>query len=245
VLGAVETRAPVAVAGLSRVGDLTAIAPVPVSSRRPGGTWTTPPPGRDDDASRTPYGDWLVAGFDEWYGASPQTTSVRLFQDTLSLIFGGPSASEQIGTGSARVIVVDTDGSLEQVDTLKSAYDGAPATGFSVHSAPFDAALRHPSVAARQLGVSGLCDTCRSCPERNVCGFLHPTVYCADMMRFVTHVRGRERGRRAAEGRRRGVALAVVLVPVSSREGRSANAYSDRADWNRTRFCRRDERDRR
>ncbi|MEV5710569.1 FxsB family cyclophane-forming radical SAM/SPASM peptide maturase [Actinoallomurus sp. NPDC052274] len=170
----------------------------------PHGNWTTPPPGRDDDPSRTPYGDWLVAAFDTWYGETTRKTSVRLFEDALNLLFGGHSTSEQIGIAPAGVVVVDTDGYVEQVDTLKSAYDGAPATGFSVRDAPFDAALRHPSVAARQLGIQGLCDACRSCPERDVCGggyythryragngFLNPTVYCADMLRFVSHVRGR------------------------------------------------------
>ncbi|WP_223291115.1 FxsB family cyclophane-forming radical SAM/SPASM peptide maturase [Streptomyces avicenniae] len=170
----------------------------------PHGNWTTPPPGWTGDPGHTPYADWLIAAFDAWYGAPVQQTWVRLFGDALSLLMGGGTTSEQIGIAPAGVVVVETDGSLEQVDTLKSTYDGATETGLTVFGAPFDAALRHPSVAARQLGVAGLSDACRACPERDVCGggyythryregegFLNPTVYCADMLGFVAHVRGR------------------------------------------------------
>ncbi|MFB9831037.1 FxsB family cyclophane-forming radical SAM/SPASM peptide maturase [Actinoallomurus acaciae] len=170
----------------------------------PHGNWSAPPPGWKDDPDSTPYGDWLIAAFDQWYGASTQQTAVRLFQDTLSLLFGGHAVSEQIGLGPADVVVVDTDGFVEQVDTLKSAYDGASATGLSVRDAPFDAALRLPAMAARQLGVAGLSDACRGCAERDICGggyythryregsgFRNPTIYCADMLRFVGHVRAR------------------------------------------------------
>ncbi|MFF3359182.1 FxsB family cyclophane-forming radical SAM/SPASM peptide maturase [Streptomyces sp. NPDC002917] len=170
----------------------------------PHGNWSAPPPGWDPDPSHTPYGDWLITAFDEWYDAPVQLTSVRLFRDAISLLLGGPTTSEQIGMTPAGVVVVDTDGSLEQVDTLKSAYEGAANTDLAVHSSPFDAALRHPALMARQIGVAGLSETCRACPERNVCGggyythrykegsgFLNPTVYCTDMMRFITHVRGR------------------------------------------------------
>lgn len=66
-----------------------------------------------------------AAAFDQWYDSATQQTTVRLFQDTLRLLFDDHAVSEQIGLGPAGVVVVDTDGLIEQVDTLKSAYDGA------------------------------------------------------------------------------------------------------------------------
>ena len=170
----------------------------------PHGNWTTPPPLRDEGTAATPYGDWLVAAFDRWYDVPHQETGVRLFEDLLSLVLGGPTRSEQIGLGPATVVVIDTDGAIEQVDTLKSAFDGAAATGTSVFDDSFDVALRHPAVMARQLGLDGLSSTCRACRIRDVCGggyfthryregsgFLHPSVYCPDLTRVIDHVRAR------------------------------------------------------
>ncbi|MGR7003049.1 hypothetical protein ACU686_42175 [Yinghuangia aomiensis] len=143
-------------------------------------------------------------GLDRWYDVPEQETGVRLFEDILSLLLGGPGRSEQIGPGPATVVVVDTDGSIEQVDTVKSAFDGAAATGMSVHSHTFDRVLRHPAVVARQIGTKGLSETCNACAVRDVCGggyfthryrrgsgFLNPSVYCPDLMRVITHVRSR------------------------------------------------------
>ncbi|WP_436771437.1 FxsB family cyclophane-forming radical SAM/SPASM peptide maturase [Yinghuangia sp. YIM S09857] len=179
-------------------------APPAMDFLLPHGSWDTPPPTREAGAPETPYGDWLAAAFDRWYGVERAETSVRLFEDTLALLLGGPSSSEQLGPGPATVVVVDTDGMIEQVDTLKSTYDGAAVTGMSVHTHTFDDALRHPSLAARQLGVAGLGATCRACRVRDVCGggyFTHryragagfggPSVYCPDLIRFIEHVRGR------------------------------------------------------
>jgi len=169
----------------------------------PHGSWDEPPPSRGENAL-TPYGDWLAAAFDRWYGVEETETSVRLFEDALALLLGGSSRSEQIGPGPATVVVIDTDGMIEQVDTLKSVYDGAAATGMTVEGHTFDDALRHPSMAARQMGAAGLGAACRSCRVRDVCGggyythrhragvgFGGPSVYCPDLIRFIEHVRGR------------------------------------------------------
>jgi uncharacterized protein len=93
---------------------------------------------------------------------------------------------------------------IEQVDSLKSAFDGAAETGLSVFESSFDDALATPGMAARQLGTEALCQECRDCAVGNVCGggyyphryraghgFLHPSVYCADLFRLISHVRDR------------------------------------------------------
>ena len=100
--------------------------------------------------------------------------------------------------------VVESDGDIEQVDSLRSAYPGAGATGLNTATDPFDRALRHPGIIARQLGVAALCAECRACPLHRVCGaghyahrydkgtgFLNRSVYCGDLARVITHVRSR------------------------------------------------------
>lgn len=167
----------------------------------PHANWSSPPP-RGADA--TPYADWLITIFDRWYGAARQETRVGLFEDIMGLVLGGTGHSEQVGLSPVAVVVVETDGTIEQADSLKSAYPGACATGLTVLADSFDLALSHPGVVARQIGLRALADTCRRCPVHSVCGgghyahrylagegFRNPSVYCADMRRLIDHVIGR------------------------------------------------------
>jgi uncharacterized protein len=168
----------------------------------PHGTWTSPPPYRVPGAPTTPYGDWLVAVFDRWFNAPRQETRIRLFEEIVRLLSGRSGTTEMVGLSPASVLVVETDGSIELSDMLKSAYHGAPVTGLRVDTDPFDAALQLPSVAARQIGVRALSAQCRACRIYRVCGgglyphryrtgsgFANPSVYCPDLFRLITHVR--------------------------------------------------------
>ncbi|MEE1757252.1 FxsB family radical SAM/SPASM domain protein [Streptomyces sp. SP18CS02] len=175
----------------------------------PHANWGSPPPGvRPAPPGRrprpTPYGDWLAEAFDLWWDSGRMVTKVRIFGEILALLLGAPSATESVGLSPMTAVVVDTDGAVEQVDSLKSAYPGAPATGLDVFHHSFDEALRHPGIAARQLGAAGLAADCRSCALLEVCGggnyahryapgtgFLHPSVYCADLERLVRHMADR------------------------------------------------------
>lgn len=167
----------------------------------PHGTWDQPPPGRVVDSDRTPYADWLIEIFDYWY-PKPQTR-IRLFEEIMHLLLGGASNSEIVGLAPARLVVIETDGSIEQEDTLKIAYDSAPATGLHVARDSLDAALMLPQLVARQIGPRALSGTCRACPVHPVCGgglyshryragtgFANPSVYCPDLLALIAHIRG-------------------------------------------------------
>jgi uncharacterized protein len=99
------------------------------------------------------------------------------------------------------VVVIETDGAIEQGDSLKVAFHGAPRTGLHVASDPLDAALLLSGVVARQLGSRSLSPQCRACRFRRVCGgglyahryrsgtgFYNPSVYCPDLMRLIDHI---------------------------------------------------------
>jgi len=150
------------------------------------------------------YGEWLVRLFDRWFDAPRKETRIRFLEEILNLVLGGASGSEQIGLSPSATAVVETDGAIEQVDSLKSAYEGAAATGLSVLTDTFDAALRHPGLVARQIGAAALGETCLACPIHRICGgghyahryragtgFRNPSVYCADLRQLIEHVRRR------------------------------------------------------
>ncbi|MFF4703644.1 FxsB family cyclophane-forming radical SAM/SPASM peptide maturase [Streptomyces sp. NPDC001288] len=180
--------------------SLLELGPPAIDLLLPHGNWSAPPP----HARGTRYGDWLCAVFDRWWSAGRLETRVRLFEECLALLLGLPAATESLGLTPFDALVVETDGSVEQVDSLKSAYEGAARTGLDVFRHPFDEALRHPGVAARQAGPAALAAACRACPVLTVCGgghyahryraghgFRNPSVYCADLERFIRHVAGR------------------------------------------------------
>ncbi|WP_246273567.1 FxsB family cyclophane-forming radical SAM/SPASM peptide maturase [Phytohabitans houttuyneae] len=181
--------------------SLRAFDPPGIDFLLPHANWGSPPARPGD--SPTAYGRWLVGAFDAWHG-DPDAVPVRLFESVVDLTLGGASRSEQIGLSPAALVVVESDGAIEQVDALKSAYEGACATGLNVRDDEFDTALTHPGVVARQIGLAALGQECAACPVRRVCGgghyahryrpgagFRNPSVYCADLRLFVDHVRAR------------------------------------------------------
>ncbi len=166
----------------------------------PHANWSCPPPGAG-------YADWLIAVFERWYSAPEQETRIRLFTELIQLVLGNPGAVEGLGLAPSTLIVVDTDGSIKQLDSLSSTYEGAAETGLHVSTDAFDAALGHPTTVARQIGIDALSAQCQQCPVLRVCGgglyphryrsgagFRHPSVYCADLLRLITHVRMRVLG---------------------------------------------------
>lgn len=164
------------------------------------GNWSAPPPHWDSDEATT-YADWLIPIFDEWFHAPRRPVRIRFFEEIINLLLGGHSQVETIGLTPATLVVIEVNGAIEQVDALKSAYDGAADTGLSVFTDSFDDALALPGLAARQIGRSALCDTCLACPIVSTCGggyyphryregsgFLNPSVYCADLKKLIGHI---------------------------------------------------------
>jgi uncharacterized protein len=180
---------------------LTALDPPDVDFLLPHATWDAPPPAGISDKARTPYAAWLAAIYDTWL-AEGRPVPVRMFDSIVSTTLGGGSRTEALGLAAVDLAVIETDGSIEQADSIKVAYDGAPATGLNIATHPLDEAAAHPAIQARQQGLAGLAPTCRQCPVVTSCGgglyahryrsgngFDNPSVYCADLERIINHVR--------------------------------------------------------
>lgn len=193
---------------LDTYAALRAESPPRIDFLLPHGTWDTPPPGivpgtRDDRGPVNPYARWLLPIFDVWT-AQGRPVPIRLFDSLLSTAAGGASATEWVGLDPVDFVVIETDGSYEQVDSLKTAYAGAAGTGLDVFTHSLDEVAAHPAVAGRQAGAAALCETCRSCPLVQRCGggllphrfrsgsgFANPSVYCADLQELMTGMEAR------------------------------------------------------
>jgi uncharacterized protein len=178
---------------------LLAFEPPRIDFLLPHATWDEPPPGHTREAHETPYADWLTAIFDRWY--HDPISDIRLFTEIIRLILTGTSSGEMVGLEPSTVVVIETDGSVEQVDSLKAAYQGAAGTGLHILRDDLDTALMLPGIVARQLGEQALAAQCRRCPVHRICGgglyshryrtgngFANPSVYCADLLRLINHI---------------------------------------------------------
>jgi len=178
---------------------LMALDPPRIDFLLPHATWDNPPP--RPPGARTAYAEWLLAIFARWIAAG-RPIPIRLFDSVISTTLGGPSGTEAAGLEPSDLVVVETDGTYEQADSLKTAFDGAPATGLDIIHHELDVVARHPAIGARQRGVAGLCATCQACPVVASCGgglyahryrsgtgFDNPSVYCADLMKLIKGIR--------------------------------------------------------
>lgn len=189
---------------------LVAEAPPRIDLLLPHATWERPPyrpPG-----VRAPYAEWLGAIHSRWL-TDGRPVPIRFFDSLLAAWNGRPSGSEAAGLDAVDLLVIETDGSWEQADSLKTAFDNAPATGLDVFSHSVDEAAADPGVAGRQGGVDALCPTCRDCPLVRACGgglyahrykpgsgFGNPSVYCDDLKVLIPRIIASPRTVRAVPG---------------------------------------------
>lgn len=196
ILCVINIDAPAAVV----LNYLLDFAPPSIDFLFPLNNHDNPPAGKTADPSATPYGDWLINAFDNWW-AQGAPSDIRLFGNIMRLACGLPSNVESMGTSVVDLIVVETNGDIEGVDSLKSTFNGATVLGCNVFQNDFDTVAKHPLVHFRQIGMQQLCAVCKSCPVVKICGggyiphrysvaslYDNPSVYCRDLEKIIRHI---------------------------------------------------------
>ncbi|WP_327262945.1 FxsB family radical SAM/SPASM domain protein [Streptomyces sp. NBC_01232] len=180
---------------------LASFEPPVIDFGLPHGTHDEPP--HRDDPSVPEYGLWMSRVYDAWLARPEQRHSVRMLEDIVALSSGVHSSVESLGLAPPTSIVIESDGTIEGVDTLRSVEEGASWLGRDVFSQSFNEVLHHPKLLHRQNGKAALADKCQSCPLVEVCGggylphrfstdrgYRNPSVYCADLEYLIRHVQG-------------------------------------------------------
>ncbi|CAM5633595.1 FxsB family cyclophane-forming radical SAM/SPASM peptide maturase [Streptomyces narbonensis] len=165
----------------------------------PHGTHDEPP--RRNDRRVPEYGLWMSRVYDAWLARPAHRHSVRMLEDIVALSSGVRGSVESLGLAPPTSIVVESDGTIEGVDTLRSVEEGASWLGLDVFRQSFDKALHHPKLLYRRYGMAALAEQCQSCPLVKVCGggylphrfstdrgYQNPSVYCADLEYLIRHV---------------------------------------------------------
>ncbi|RFC71147.1 FxsB family cyclophane-forming radical SAM/SPASM peptide maturase [Streptomyces sp. AcE210] len=160
------------------------------------------PPHRNDPALPE-YGMWMSCVYDAWLARPEYRHSVRMLEDIAALSSGVHGAVETLGLAPPTSVVVESNGTIEGVDTLRSVEEGASWLGLDVFSNSFDDALHHPKLQHRLYGREALAEQCQGCELVDVCGggylphrfstadaYRNPSVYCADLEYLIRHVQG-------------------------------------------------------
>ncbi|MFE1246886.1 FxsB family cyclophane-forming radical SAM/SPASM peptide maturase [Streptomyces sp. NPDC058735] len=178
---------------------LAAFEPPVIDFGLPHATHDDPPP--RSDPSVPEYGLWMSRVYDAWLARPEYRHSVRMLEDIVALSSGVRGSVETLGLAPPTSVVIESDGSIEAVDTLRSVEEGASWLGLDVLRHSFDEALSHPKLLHRQHGKEALAEQCRACPLVDVCGggylphrfseaqgYRNPSVYCADLEHIIRHV---------------------------------------------------------
>jgi len=85
---------------------------------------------------QTPFADWLIQVFDLWVrderkGISPR---IRRFVNAAMLILGQRTMADDMGLEENNVLVIETDGGIEAVDSLKICGDRFTKAGMNINA---------------------------------------------------------------------------------------------------------------
>ena len=162
-------------------------------------------PGGKASAWSTEYGLWLSRLLDI-YLTDPTPIPIRILDDMIKLMLGGSSTKEGMGATDFGIIIIDADGSIRKNDTLKSAFHGADRfeRPWSVHTHQLTEVVHTPEFATYYALQRPTAATCLACPELGICGggmpvnrwkddngYDNPSVYCADQLLLIGHMRNR------------------------------------------------------
>jgi uncharacterized protein len=155
------------------------------------------------EVKSTEYGDWASRVLD-CYIADPEPPRVRLFDDMLRLALGGEGIKEGVGLTNYGILVIETDGTINKNDTLKSSFGAADSFDL-----PSNVLHDHLVNVVHSREFEDYCDAqrptssaCTACPVLHVCGggmlthrwsnssgFNNPSVFCEDQQVLIARMR--------------------------------------------------------
>ena len=153
----------------------------------------------------TPAADYLIPVFDEWLDEDDPGIRIGVFHDLVAMLRGGRPSTDAFGNPRMGYLILETDGTIHANDVLRVCGDDFANSGLNVFEHDFDS-LHLGSPLLQQLVERGmpLCATCQACPEVGICGgghvphryarhngFDNPTVWCADFLKLIAHIRKR------------------------------------------------------
>lgn len=149
----------------------------------------------------TPIADYLIPIFDEWWKEDNPAISIRYFENIISGVLGKQPGLDALGGGPVSIVSIDTDGSIEPLDSLKACGDGFTDLSLNVHKDHLASVYSAPLFRQAIGGQASLAEVCSVCPVGSICGggylphrfgrgrgFDNPSVYCRDLWKLIAHI---------------------------------------------------------
>ena len=149
-------------------------------------------------------GNYYRELFDFWYDELPSPPRIRWFESVMKLLLGGVTDIDALGGEPITDVMVESDGTWEPLDTLRTCEDGMTRTGLDVRRHDVEALWEFPLYQEGLRNQETLPASCRSCAFLRVCGggylahryrrdtgFANASVWCADLLEVLWHIRTR------------------------------------------------------
>lgn len=141
--------------------------------------------------------DWLINLFDIWI-KDTKRFKIPLFLGLLNSLMRVNEKAKNEST----VLVIETNGEIEAIDSLKACGHGFTKTGLNIKKNNFQD-IQHTSLGKLYFNDfnTKLCTQCLECPLNEICkggrlvhryskknGFNNPSVYCNDLIKLIAHI---------------------------------------------------------
>lgn len=206
-----RTKAPNNISGLLAVIDVStdplevfdAIAELgipDVDFLLPHYNYDSPPP--RINSTGTEYGEWYYTIWSAWIKGRHSHLRIRFLDNLVARLAGQEGLYEQMTESPACMIVIDADGNLEGVDTLKSTASGVQHLNINLSEHAFSKVLEKKSYIFRQKPMDNLAEKCQECTYKTICagGYLphryhslnefdNPSIYCNDLAYLIDNIK--------------------------------------------------------
>ena len=149
------------------------------------------------DKNKTAMADWLIELFEIWI-KDENRFKIPIFLGLLNSLMRLQENTKNEST----VLVIETNGEIEAIDSLKACGHGFTKTGLNIKNNDFDD-IQNTSLGNLYFNdfTKKLSNQCMECPLKEVCkggrlvhrfskenGFNNSSVYCNDLIKLIAHV---------------------------------------------------------
>ncbi len=154
----------------------------------------------DSTGEKTPMADWLIQLFDIWISDTSKY-NITMFSGLINAILGLVTSKNNEST----VLVIETNGEIEAVDSLKACGHGFTKSGLNIKTNEFTDIINSPlGKLYFEDSTTKLAAKCNICPVKSICkggrlvhrfkkenGFNNPSVYCHDLIKIIAHIQNK------------------------------------------------------
>ena len=145
-------------------------------------------------------GKWLIELYDMWISDEKRPV-IPFFNGLTNIILG----SQKINNNELYALIVETNGDIEVIDSLKGCGEGFTKTNMTIFDNELEDLLDTPlGKLYFEDSEEKLCTTCLECPVVSICnggrlvhrykkenGFDNPSVYCTDLIMIISHIQNK------------------------------------------------------